>query len=140
MNSSEMANAFQNSFQRALANDGYNSDFIQSFYDVFVKRSEKIADMFKHTNMSAQKTMLHDSLLYMLEYYKNRKPNELMRHIKKRHGKMDLNVPAEYYDMWLDSLMTTLRRYDPEFDTHVEQAWRSVLKPGIDYMRQQSQP
>lgn len=132
----DAVNIFEDSFSRALVNHGYNKEFIERFYDLFIARSEKIADLFKDTNMAAQKTMLHDSLNYMLEYYRHPDNDVHLKHIKNVHGNTGLNIPADFYDLWLDCLIEALKNHDPEFNDKVEQAWRTILAPGIQYMRE----
>ena len=57
-----------------------------------------------------------------------------LEYIAKRHDRHHLNIEPELYDNWLESLIDTARECDDEFDAEVEQAWRSVLRYGIDYM------
>jgi len=136
---SDTSELFSASFARALKNDSYNKAFIESFYDKFIATSPQIAAMFKNTNMATQKTMLHDSLNYMVEFYKNPQATTHLQHIQNVHGKSGLNIPQEYYHIWLDSLIETLKIYDPLFDAATEQAWRTVLTRGIQFMQADSQ-
>ena len=126
---------FRESFDRALGNQSYNRDFIERFYDIFLGQSQAIADLFRDTSMSAQKTMLHDSLHQLVEFYSSRKTSEYMRHIAKVHSRAGLDIPDELYDVWLDSLMQAVSEYDGQFNDDVELAWRLVLSPGITYMK-----
>ena len=41
----------------------------------------------------------------------------------------------ELYDFWLDSLLRSAREFDPQFNSEIDQAWRQMLQPGIEYMR-----
>ncbi|MDH3282965.1 MAG: globin [Gammaproteobacteria bacterium] len=125
---------FAASFTRAVGDTGYNDKFIQRFYDVFMGKSHDIARLFKNTNMAAQKTMLHDSLHYLLEYYRTGVPNVHLRNIRKVHGEGGANIPRRFYELWLDSLLEAVRDNDSQFDDDVERAWRRVMAPGIAYM------
>ncbi|MFT6905519.1 MAG: hypothetical protein ACJAS1_002175 [Oleiphilaceae bacterium] len=40
------------------------------------------------------------------------------------------------YDIWLDSLISTVEEFDPEFDNDIDQAWREVLAPGIAFIKE----
>ncbi len=126
---------FNASFARALQNDSFNCDFISRFYDIFVGKSDEVAKLFGDTNMSAQKTMLHDSLHYMVEFFTSAKTGPHMESIARIHGRRELGISDEMYDLWLESLMEALKEFDPEFNDQVELAWRLVLSPGITYMK-----
>ena len=126
---------FSSSYQRALGNDYYQADFIGSFYEHFFSKSTSIADMFANTNMSMQKTMLHDSLHILLDFYKDRELTDSLHKLAEIHGRSGLDVPDELYDLWTESLIETVARFDPEFDRDVELAWRLVLAPGITYIK-----
>jgi hemoglobin-like flavoprotein len=43
-------------------------------------------------------------------------------------------IGAELYDLWLDSLLATVREVDPAWNAEVEQAWESVMTVGIAYL------
>jgi hypothetical protein len=43
-------------------------------------------------------------------------------------------IGAELYDLWLDSLLATVRAVDPAWNAEVEQAWESVMTVGIAYL------
>ena len=126
---------FGDSYRRALGNHSYNADFISHFYRCFFDQSEQIRNMFANTDMSAQKTMLHDSLEHLLEFYTTRKLTPQMQHLARVHGRKGRNVPANLYDLWLDSLMDAVKKFDPQFDDEIELAWRLVLIPGITFIK-----
>ena len=59
---------FEQSVARVFGNGAYNPEFIGAFYELFLEASPAIAEKFAHTDMSAQRTMLHDSLLLMMDF------------------------------------------------------------------------
>ena len=125
---------FFDSYQRVLGNNFYNAEFISTFYECFFSKSPSIADMFANTNMSMQKTMLHDSIQEMLEFYKTKQITPRLEQLAKIHGSKGLAVPQEFYDLWVDSLVEAVSGFDPEFDRQVALAWRLVLAPGVTYI------
>lgn len=126
---------FKQSFERALGSGGFNNDFVEHFYVNFIGQSEEIAEMFKNTNMSVQKTMLHDSLYLVVDYYNSGKVTDGMKRIAEVHSRRDKNIAPRLYEFWLDSLIKTVETLDSDYDQEVEQAWRHVLAPGISYMQ-----
>jgi hypothetical protein len=45
-----------------------------------------------------------------------------------------LDIGAELYDFWLDSLLETVKESDPQWDTQVGKAWEEVMMVGIHYL------
>ena len=131
----DYVDVFNASYQRAIGNSSYNRDFIGRFYDVFLSKSDRIAEHFKHVDMSTQKTMLHDSLNYMVDFFVSRRTNDYMNRIARTHSSREHDIEDNMYDTWIDSLVEALREFDPEFNDEVELAWRLVLAPGITYMK-----
>ena len=126
---------FSESYERVLQFTDENKKFLDRFYEIFFSKSTTIAELFKNTNMGTQKTMLQDSILYMKDFCTSGRPNEYMQRIAKVHSKSDKNIPREFYDVWLDSLIEAAREYDSEFTDETEKAWRTALAPGIRYMK-----
>lgn len=126
---------FTGSYGRVLEYKAEEMKFLDRFYEIFLSKSEKVSDLFQQTHMSAQKTMLQDSLIYMRDFYLNRRTNEYMQHIGKVHSKSGKNITPELYDIWLDSLLEAVKEYDPEFNDDIDLSWRIALSPGIAYMK-----
>ena len=55
--------------------------------------------------------------------------------LAKLHGRAELDITPELYDLWLDRLVQAVREFDPMFDPEIETAWRRVLEPGIEFMK-----
>ena len=126
---------FSESVKRVLGNGAYNPEFIRDFYDTFLEASPVVAEKFEHTDMSAQRTMLHDSLLLMMDFNRTRVPTPRLTQLAEIHSRRGHSISPAFYDLWLDSLVTALGRHDPGFDNDVELAWRIALAPGICFMR-----
>ena len=58
-----------------------------------------------------------------------------LERIAQRHGRADLDIPPELYELWLDSLVATARELDPQFDDETETVWREMIRPGIEIMQ-----
>lgn len=126
---------FQQSLARVIGDGAYNPDFIGRFYEIFTAKSERIADLFKHTDMAAQHAMLHDSLSFLADYALSGRPGPQLENIARVHSRSRRDIPPELYDTWLESLLEAVGEFDPEFDDEVELAWRLALTPGITYMK-----
>ncbi len=107
--------------------------FVDTFYELFLAKSDDIARMFQHTDFKRQKLMLRESLLEMLCYDLgvDGSEEEILR-LAHRHN--DLGVTPEMYAMWLDSLCQAVERHDPEYQPEIGQRWREAMQKGIDRM------
>lgn len=126
---------FAASFARVMGDGAYNPAFIGRFYEQFLASSPRIAERFPSTNMSRQKTMLHDSFTTLVDFNRKRLITPQMRHLGAVHGPAASDVPPELYTLWLDSLLATVAEQDPHFCVDVELAWRLTLAPGIAYLQ-----
>jgi hemoglobin-like flavoprotein len=124
---------FNISYQRTISPDF--ETFFKNFYDKLINTDPKIFALFSNTDMEQQVKMLMQSMTHITSYAATMEANEEINQIAKNHGKYKLNIPAETYDLWLECLVDTAREYDPEFNSHVETAWREVMSPGLKYMK-----
>ncbi len=115
--------------------DSYNDAFVSRFYDNFFAQSHEIAERFAATNMSMQKTMLHDSLHDLRDFTTDETARRNLQGVAAQHDQAHANIPPRLYDLWLDSLIATLKDFDPDFDQLTERAWREALAPGIALMK-----
>ena len=125
------AEVFDDSLARCLSRHG----FLDRFYDLFLASSPRVREAFRHTDFAHQKKMLADSLSLMTSV-SGAPADELeeLDRVARRHGKHDLDIGFELYDLWLESLMRTVREFDGHFDRDVDRAWRNVLAEGIEFM------
>ena len=126
---------FAASFGRIMGSGAYNPDFIGRFYNLFLDSSPEIAERFVNTDMSRQKTMLHDSLGTLVDFSHHKRVTKQMRRLAVVHGPGAADVRPDLYALWLDSLLATVREFDPEYEADVDLAWRLTLAPGISYLQ-----
>jgi hypothetical protein len=58
----------------------------------------------------------------------------VLTRVAERHSRQDLDVPPSLYPPFVDSLVATVRQFDPAFSPDVEQAWRRTVAKGVSYM------
>jgi hemoglobin-like flavoprotein len=130
----EQVHAFRASLKRCLS----TPDFLRTFYEQFMGFSEEIREKFRQTDFTKQTRVLADSLYAMAVVSQGESESparaELER-LAQRHGRGQLDIRPELYDVWLDSLIKAVRQYDPEFTPALEVAWRETLLVGIEQMR-----
>jgi len=123
---------YDESLRRCNAKPG----FLDRFYETFLDSSPEVKQRFAHTDFSRQKRALRASLhLLALAAQDGEKGSErYLKDMAATHSKAKLDIGARLYDLWLDSILSTVRQFDPECSPEVEAAWESVMMVGINYM------
>ena len=131
-----MEKAILDAFEASLARCNADPRFLDLFYDKFLASSPKVREKFARTDFVHQKRALRGSFHLMLLAADNerRDPERYLRDLAAQHGKRQMDITADLYDVWLDSLVETVREIDPEFGPAVEDAWERVMMVGIHYM------
>ena len=129
---SERLEAYVGSLTRCLGMPA----FLDRFYEIFLESSPEVAEKFKHTNFARQKVALGQSLYLMVMAAEGGEAAvAYLDRIAERHGRSDLDIRPELYDVWLDALVATARELDSDFDDETEAVWREMIRPGIEIMR-----
>ena len=130
---------FEDSYSRVLGEGIGLSDqgkyFFQSFYDNFFSKSDEIREKFTNVDMPAQVGVLQKSMVHILSFYVAKTDSEYLHSIAMTHSRGQYDIKPEYYDIWLESLLETVRNMDPEFEDNIELAWRLAMTPGIQFMK-----
>ncbi len=109
--------------------------FFSRFYAYFFERSDEIKRKFKDTDMESQVGILQKSMYHMISFYVLHTDHEFLRRIATTHNQSHYDIKPEYYDHWLEALISTVGELDPQFDRETELAWRLAVTPGILYLK-----
>lgn len=107
--------------------------FFEAFYTRLLGSDQTIPPMFAHTDFARQHKVLQHALGLLLAYARPGN-GKILDRIATRHGRGDLNIAPRYYSIFSDSLIATVRDFDPQFSPETEAAWRRTLAPGLDYL------
>lgn len=131
-----MDRKFLTAFDESLARCEKTPAFFDRFYEIFLASSPMIPAKFSATNFERQKEALRLSLHSMAQAAGDEQngPSAYLDHLADRHSRKDLKIGAEFYDLWLDSLLQTVKESDPECTSEVLDAWERVMGVGIAYM------
>jgi hemoglobin-like flavoprotein len=112
------------------------SRFIDGFYERFLESSPTVREKFARTDFGRQKRHLRASLWMMLMAAEDEVggPGRYLPALARRHGRRGLDIGAELYDLWLDSLLASVAECDPDFTPQIRDAWEQVMMVGIHYM------
>jgi hemoglobin-like flavoprotein len=123
---------YNDSLERCTAHRG----FLDRFYVVLVASDPEVAAKFERTKFSRQAILLKASLyMMMLVAWEHPEGHTHLERIARLHSREGLDIRPEFYTLWLDCLIATVKKFDPHFHPAVERAWRQILTPGIEFMK-----
>jgi len=106
--------------------------FFEGFYDTFMGSSPQIPPFFASTDMTKQRGLLREGISYMLLYSEGSEGGMMaIERIAKIHDIEHVNVKPELYKLWVQSLISNIRKFDHRYTDEVERAWEQVLQQGI---------
>ena len=130
---------FEDSYARVVGEGIGLSDkgkyFFQTFYGIFFSKSDEICNKFVDVDMAAQVGVLQKSIVHIISFYVAKTDNEYLHSIAMTHSRGQYDIKPEYYDVWLESLIETVRKIDPEYEEDIELAWQLAMTPGIQFMK-----
>ncbi len=124
--------AFDESLTRCNATPG----FLDRFYYLFLASSPKVKEKFARTDFVKQKEALGESfrLMRLVATDGEGGPERHLKDLALSHSSERLDIGADLYDLWLDSLLATVKECDPECASEIEEAWESIMMEGISYL------
>jgi len=119
------------SLNRSLA----DSDFIEIFYEIFMAADAEIRQMFANTEFQRQKKLLRKALLSAVTFAAGGEvARQRLTLIRESHNRAHMNVRPELYPLWVNSLVQAVARCDPDYGPRLDQEWRVVLQPAVDFI------
>lgn len=126
----------------ALVKDEYSRclirpTFFDDFYKEFTGQSLEIRQMFANTEMPAQKEALRAGLTFLIMYAEGKSPfaAEKLDKLGSSHSRTRINVRPDLYPLWMQSLITTVKKHVPTFNETSLKAWQSVLQHGVNRIK-----
>lgn len=109
--------------------------FIERFYDIFLDSHPDVASAFAHTDFDRQRRVLRRTLTSAIMYAAGSESVEreiaTMAQVHSRKGRAP--VQPHLYRYWLESLITTIRQFDPECNPRLERRWRDALGKIVEH-------
>jgi len=134
MDHDELAQTFNDSYERVMNKSAKSGEFFSAFYVLLVGKSAEAASKFRDTDMDKQVRMLHASVSLLMVFYGKDSQDDYLQKLAERHSKRGADIPPRLYSVWLDCLIETVGRFDPKFNADVATAWRAVFSKGIEFM------
>ena len=108
--------------------------FFVDFYEEFMSSSPSIKARFVGVDMKQQRHLLRNGIMQLVLHSRGMSDSKL-RDLAKSHSRAGYDINPAWYDHWLNALMSTIKRHDPQYTGDIERAWRSAIMPGIDIIR-----
>ena len=123
-------------FEKSLMRCSGCATFMDRFYAIFLASSPKIQEKFAGTDLIRQKRALRASLHLMLLVAGDGEngPEHYLKDLAEIHSSRQRNIGADLYELWLNSLLTTVKESDPRCSPEIERAWEEVMRIGIRYL------
>lgn len=121
-----------NSYGRCLLDD----TFFDHLYYTFLASNDEIPRRFAKTEISKQKEVIRHSLGTVLNYAKedDAMAAQVIARLKDSHGPGKLNIEPKLYAFWIDSLIKTVKKCDPDFTPELGESWKHVVMPAVTEM------
>lgn len=107
-----------------------SASFFDDFYQQFLSSSPEIAEKFQKTDMPAQKHLLRAGILNLVLCARGM-PDTKLRALGASHSRSGFDIRPELYDLWVKSLLRTVRQHDAKATSEDLEAWEQVLNQGI---------
>jgi len=123
-------------FSASLGRCHANPEFITRFYDLFIAASPEAAEKFSDTDLERQRRAMSSSLYALVLTLEGGEAATLyLDRIARQHGRQDLDIRPELYDVWLECLIEAVKEFDPQYSDEIERLWRDAMAFGIEFMR-----
>jgi len=125
-------------FNDSISRCHRNPRFYDLFYETLRDASPGLVTLFGPSDLPHEKLQAKASLYMCLQAVLVGAPGRAsVKLLGKRHSH-DHEIRPELYDQWLECLMVAASASDPYFDEFTEQAWRTMLRPGIEIMQRRN--
>jgi len=126
---------FDESYARVVTHPVTDKDFFLVFYHNFISASPEASKLLENTDLTKQAQMFKKSFYSLLVFYASNAADDYLERIAYSHSRAKMTIPPHLYDIWLETLIETVKMCDPKCCPNVELAWRLVLVGGITYMK-----
>lgn len=119
------------SLGRCLLNRVHGAGFLDAFYDEFLASDPRIKPLFTQTDMAKQKDLLRHGLAMLVMYAGGTGlAKSAIEHLAFKHDRNHLRIEPGMYRLWVNSLLSCVKRYDKDYDDVLAQQWADVLELG----------
>jgi hemoglobin-like flavoprotein len=107
--------------------------FYDTVYGNFLGKSSEVRRLFANTDFTRQKLLLRSAVTLMVRFQlPDPQAQELFKSVGRTHSRSGYDVDPSLYGLWLDSVLESVEKHDPQASPEIADAWRAYLQDGID--------
>ncbi|MEZ8388223.1 globin [Vibrio splendidus] len=124
---------FYESFERCRI----DQEFLESFLADFCEHNPRFSERFEKIGLEQQTKMLKASIILIYNSAGLPSVRNSVKKLGKRHKDLGLDISEIELNEWFNSLLNTVKKYDPHYNEQVEQAWAETLEAGLTIMKKE---
>lgn len=119
-----------NQYSRTLRK---NPDFFRSFYEILFEQSKEISELFerRRAGIDEQSQKLNKAMASILNFNQQMRTSILEREVDHHRG---MRIKPKHFTLFRDAFLQALRQTKIT-DGYSQDAWRAILDPALDYMK-----
>ena len=126
--------AVRTSFTRCLMTDPL---VVDQFYEIFLDSHVDLRPLFASTDFERQKELLRKGISYVIGFANGAELSRRnLQRVRESHSKANLNIKTDLYQHWVASLMTVVKKNDPEMTDDLEILWYDALNAGVNFIKE----
>ncbi|GMM88790.1 globin [Vibrio fortis] len=129
----EHSERFYESFERCRI----DQEFLEAFLSDFCEHNPRFSERFDNVGLEQQTRMLKASIILIHNSSGLPSVRNSVRRLGKQHKDLGMNISEKELNEWFQSLLNTVKKFDPHYDAQVEQAWTETLDIGLKIMKQE---
>lgn len=124
---------FYESFERCRI----DQEFLESFLADFCEHNPRFSERFASVGLEQQTKMLKASIILIYNSSGLPSVRNSVKRLGKQHKDLGMHISEQELNEWFQSLLNTVKKFDPHYDAQVEQAWTETLDVGLKIMKQE---
>ncbi|MDK9737126.1 globin [Vibrio sp. D404a] len=124
---------FYESFERCRI----DQEFLESFLADFCEHNPRFSERFANVGLEQQTKMLKASIILIYNSSGLPSVRNSVKRLGKQHKDLGMHISEQELNEWFQSLLNTVKKFDPHYDAQVEQAWTETLDVGLKIMKQE---
>ncbi|MEF1229288.1 globin [Vibrio fortis] len=129
----EHSERFYESFERCRI----DQEFLEAFLSDFCEHNPRFSERFANVGLEQQTKMLKASIILIYNSSGLPSVRNSVKRLGKQHKDLGMDISEQELNEWFQSLLNTVKKFDPHYDAQVEQAWTETLDIGLKIMKQE---
>ena len=121
----------------SLARVGLDPAFLDHLYETFFMSHASISALLSPIDCDKRKALMLTEIVALLQFGRREENGKLVLNFVGLNHTW-LGVEPSMYPYWSDSLLKTLKQFDPKWSPELEKIWTHSLRGGLEYLSSQT--